>query len=111
MLTVRALRDYLEGLPDQTPVVVDVHDGDSWSLRVEEVSVTTAQDVTNSGDPHEGVEVDIFWEPPFTTADPAQITPGSLDGLVTQSLWTASEPVVSPGRLTLTQGQALSMVA
>ncbi|MER7506502.1 hypothetical protein AB0L05_32955 [Nonomuraea pusilla] len=63
MLTVRALRDYLEGLPDATPVVIDVHDGDNWSLRVESVEVTTAQDVTKGGDPDEGTEVEIFWEP------------------------------------------------
>ncbi|MBB6346215.1 hypothetical protein ACWGH8_37310 [Nonomuraea muscovyensis] len=63
MLTVRALRDYLEGLPDETPVVIDVHDGDNWSLRVENVEVTTAQDVTEGGDPHEGIEVEIFWQP------------------------------------------------
>ncbi|MEW1837523.1 hypothetical protein AB0392_06155 [Nonomuraea angiospora] len=63
MLTVRTLRDYLEGLPDTTPLVIDVHDGDNWSLRVESVKVTTAQDVTRGGDPHEGIEVEIFWEP------------------------------------------------
>ncbi|MDF2711518.1 MAG: hypothetical protein K0R62_7170 [Nonomuraea muscovyensis] len=63
MLTVRALRDYLEGLPDETLVVIDVHDGDNWSLRVENVEVTTAQDVTEGGDPHEGIEVEIFWQP------------------------------------------------
>ncbi|MEU8252048.1 hypothetical protein [Nonomuraea sp. NPDC048916] len=63
MLTVRALRDYFEGLPNETPVVIDVHDGDNWSLRVESVEVTTAQDVTEGGDPHEGIEVEIFWEP------------------------------------------------
>ncbi|MEU0483178.1 hypothetical protein ABZ260_28820 [Streptosporangium sp. NPDC006013] len=63
MLTVRQLLDYLTGLPDETLVVIDVHDGDSWHLRVEEVSVTTAQDVTEGGDPHEGTEVEIFWEP------------------------------------------------
>lgn len=63
MLTARALRDYLEGLPDTTPFVIDVHDGDNWSLRVESVKVTTAQDVTKGGDPHEGTEVEIFWEP------------------------------------------------
>ncbi|MFF5211135.1 hypothetical protein [Streptosporangium sp. NPDC000396] len=63
MLTVRQLIDYLTGLPDDTPVVIDVHDGDNWSLRVEEVNVTTAQDVTEGGDPHEGIAVEIFWEP------------------------------------------------
>jgi hypothetical protein len=47
MLTVRRLVDYLTGLPDDTPVVIDVHDGDSWSLRVEELIVTTAQDATH----------------------------------------------------------------
>ncbi|MGS2645766.1 hypothetical protein [Streptosporangium sp. LJ11] len=63
MLTVRALSNYLEGLPDETPVVIDVHDGDNWSLRVENLNVTTTQDVTKGGDPHEGTEVEIFWEP------------------------------------------------
>jgi hypothetical protein len=63
MLTVRQLLDYLTGLPDDTPVVIDVHDGDNWSLRVEELIVTTAQDVTPGGDPWEGDEVEIFWEP------------------------------------------------
>ncbi|MEV0594643.1 hypothetical protein [Nonomuraea cavernae] len=63
MLTVRQLVDYLICLPDETPVVIDVHDSDSWHLRVEEVSVTTAQDATKGGDPHEGTEVEIFWEP------------------------------------------------
>ncbi|WP_440099877.1 hypothetical protein [Streptosporangium sp. H16] len=63
MLTVRQLLDYLTGLPDETPVVIDVHDGDNWHLRVEKVSVTTAQDATKGGDPREGTEVEIFWEP------------------------------------------------
>ncbi|MGS2646975.1 hypothetical protein [Streptosporangium sp. LJ11] len=62
MLTVRQLLDYLTGLPDETPVVIDVNAGD-WYLRVEEVNVTTAQDATAGGDPHEGTEVEIFWEP------------------------------------------------
>lgn len=62
MLTVRQLLDYLTGLPDETPVVIDVNAGD-WYLRVEEVNVTTAQDATAGGDPHESTEVEIFWEP------------------------------------------------
>jgi hypothetical protein len=62
MLTVRQLLDYLTGLSGETPVVVDVNAGD-WHLRVEDLNVTTAQDATPGGDPLEGVEVDIFWEP------------------------------------------------
>jgi hypothetical protein len=62
MLTVRQLFDCLAGLPDDTRVVVDVNDG-GWYLRVEDLSVTTAQDATSGGDPHEGIEVDISWEP------------------------------------------------
>ncbi|GLW10309.1 hypothetical protein Misp01_54370 [Microtetraspora sp. NBRC 13810] len=62
MLTVRQLLDYLTGLPGETPVVVDVNAGD-WSLRIEDLNVTTTQDATPGGDPLEGVEVDIFWDP------------------------------------------------
>jgi hypothetical protein len=62
MLTVRELLDYLEGLPGDIPIVVDVHTSDEY-LRVEDVKVTTAQDATKGGDPHEGIEVEIFWEP------------------------------------------------
>ncbi|MEV4808110.1 hypothetical protein AB0K18_49700 [Nonomuraea sp. NPDC049421] len=62
MLTVRQLLDYLTGLPDETPVVVDVNSG-GWYLRVEELNVTTAQDATPGGDPLEGTEINIFWEP------------------------------------------------
>ncbi|GII57500.1 hypothetical protein Pth03_58890 [Planotetraspora thailandica] len=62
MLTVRHLLDYLTGLSDETPVVIDVNAGD-WYLRVEDLNVTTTQDATPGGDPLEGVEVDIFWEP------------------------------------------------
>ncbi|MGA4994955.1 hypothetical protein [Nonomuraea bangladeshensis] len=62
MLTVRQLLDYLTGQPDETPVVVDVNAG-GWYLRVEDLNVTTAQDATSGGDPLEGVEINIFWEP------------------------------------------------
>ncbi|WP_157549808.1 hypothetical protein [Nonomuraea candida] len=62
MLTVRQLLDYLTGQPDETPVVVDVNAG-GWYLRVEDLNVTTAQDATPGGDPLEGVEINIFWEP------------------------------------------------
>jgi hypothetical protein len=75
MLTVRQLLGYLIGHPDDTPVVVDVHDGDNWHLRVEELNVTTAQDATPGGDPLEGVEINIFWEPGergWTINDPSK---------------------------------------
>ncbi|MGW3351490.1 hypothetical protein ACWDA3_50025 [Nonomuraea rubra] len=62
MLTVRQLLDYLTGQPDETPVVVDVNAG-GWCLRAEDLNVTTAQDATLGGDPLEGVEINIFWEP------------------------------------------------
>ncbi|MEV0826553.1 hypothetical protein [Nonomuraea rubra] len=62
MLTVRQLLDYLPGQPDETPVVVDVNAG-GWCLRAEDLNVTTAQDATLGGDPLEGVEINIFWEP------------------------------------------------
>ncbi|MFC7327333.1 hypothetical protein [Marinactinospora rubrisoli] len=62
MLTVGALRDHLAGLADTTPVVVEVASS-GWRIRVEDVRVTTAQDSTVGGDPHEGLEVQVFWEP------------------------------------------------
>ncbi|MEU7836843.1 hypothetical protein [Nonomuraea sp. NPDC049129] len=63
MLTVRQLLDYLTGLPDETPVVVNVNAGD-WYLRVEDLNVTTAQDAT--GDPVEALRVTELG----TAADP-----------------------------------------
>jgi hypothetical protein len=63
MLTVGAIREYIHGLPDDTPVVVDVHLEDQY-LRVENLNLTTAQDGTPGGDPHEGTELQFFWDPP-----------------------------------------------
>ncbi|NUW45173.1 hypothetical protein [Nonomuraea rhodomycinica] len=42
--------------------MVDVN-ADGLYVRVEDLNVTTDQDSTPGGDPHEGIEVDIFWEP------------------------------------------------
>jgi hypothetical protein len=39
MLTVRQLLNYLEGLPDDTPVVIDVRPGDEY-VRVEGITTT-----------------------------------------------------------------------
>lgn len=38
MLTVRQLLDYLEGLPDDTPVVIDVRPGDDY-VQVEDITI------------------------------------------------------------------------
>jgi hypothetical protein len=62
MFTVRQLLDYLTGLPDEAPIVVDVN-AEGWYLRVEDLNVTTIRDATPGGDPLEGIEIDIFWEP------------------------------------------------
>ncbi|NED95380.1 hypothetical protein G1H11_08630 [Phytoactinopolyspora alkaliphila] len=61
MLTVGALRRYLDGLPDDVPVVVDVYLEDRY-LRIENLNMTTAQDATPDGDPHEGTELQFFWD-------------------------------------------------
>ncbi|MEU7862054.1 hypothetical protein [Nonomuraea sp. NPDC049141] len=39
MLTVRQLLNYLEGLPDDAPVVIDVRPGDEYVL-VEDITTT-----------------------------------------------------------------------
>ncbi|NDL58037.1 hypothetical protein [Phytoactinopolyspora mesophila] len=61
MLTVGAIREYIRGLPDDTPVVLDVHLEHQY-LRIENLNLTTAQDATLGGDPHEGIELQFFWE-------------------------------------------------
>ncbi|MEU0479345.1 hypothetical protein ABZ260_09205 [Streptosporangium sp. NPDC006013] len=54
MLAVRQLLDYLEGLPDDTPVVIDVRPGDEY-VRVEDIDITTAEDAAGERTPT-GVE-------------------------------------------------------
>ncbi|AQZ67135.1 unnamed protein product [[Actinomadura] parvosata subsp. kistnae] len=88
MLTVRQLLDYLTGQPDETPVVVDVNAG-GWYLRVEDLNVTTAQDATPGGDPLEGVEINISWEPGdrgWTINDPSKtlFTLDDVDELIAE---------------------------
>ncbi|MGS2644211.1 hypothetical protein [Streptosporangium sp. LJ11] len=50
MLTVRQLLDYLEGLPDDTPVVIDVRPGDEY-VRVEDIDITTEEDAAGDRTP------------------------------------------------------------
>ncbi|GGS87913.1 hypothetical protein GCM10010156_52960 [Planobispora rosea] len=49
MLTVRQLLDYLEGLPDDTPVVIDVRPGDEY-VRAEDI-ITTDEDAAEDRTP------------------------------------------------------------
>lgn len=88
MLTVRQLLDYLTGQSGETPVVVDINAG-GWHLRVEDLNVTTSQDATPGGDPLEGVEVNIFWEPGeggWTISDPSKtlFTLDDVDELIAE---------------------------
>ncbi|MEV8634804.1 hypothetical protein AB0395_24425 [Streptosporangium sp. NPDC051023] len=48
MPTVRQLLDYLEGLPDDTPVVIDVRPGDEY-VQVEGITITTSEDAAGDG--------------------------------------------------------------
>jgi hypothetical protein len=57
-LTVAELREYLAGLPGNTPVVVDVNAG-RWYLRAESIDVTSDQNATNA---ETELEVQITWE-------------------------------------------------
>ncbi|WP_147268066.1 hypothetical protein [Spongiactinospora rosea] len=56
MLTVRQLLDYLEGLPDDTPVVIDVRPGDEY-VRVEDITVTTGEDAEGGDRTPTGVQL------------------------------------------------------
>jgi hypothetical protein len=57
--TAGELAAWLSGFHPDTPVVVDVNTDEAVYLRVEDIAYTS-----DEGNGPEGIEVQIFWEPP-----------------------------------------------
>jgi hypothetical protein len=103
-LTAGQLVAHLQGYDADTPVVVDTYTGDGRYLRVENITITSAQ-----GRGPDGVELEIFWEPAARASQPRihgqvllvaaidlSVTAGGRQGLLarcqpgtTSPAWTA----------------------